>query len=378
MVVIHLAASPFLGGPERQMLGLATSLPRDYRTVFLSFSEGGRCRPLLDGARRLGFEAVELQRNAPHFRAAVSEVSGHLSRLKAAVLCCHGYKPDLLGYFAARRAGVPVVSVSRGWTAASLKVRLNEAADRLVLRAMDRVVCVSEAQAEKVRRCGVPASRVVVIRNAIRPERFEHPDPDDRGRLLALFNNPPARVVGSAGRLSQEKGFEVLVAAAAIVARENRRIGFVHFGDGPLRDTLACRIAAEGLEDRFLLAGFRNDLDRFIPHFDALALPSFTEGLPNVVLEATAAGVPVVATTAGGTPEVLEDGVNGYLVPPGDPSTLARRLLDCLSDEDARAAMGRRGSERAREKFSFEAQSRDYQRLFQELTAPGLAGRCTG
>ncbi len=105
MVVVQLMASPFLGGPERQMLGLAMSLPADYRTVFLSFAEQGRCQALLDEARQQGFEAIALLHNTPHLRHAVHEVADHLRRL-AGVLCCSGYKPDLLGWLAARRAGV--------------------------------------------------------------------------------------------------------------------------------------------------------------------------------------------------------------------------------------------------------------------------------
>ena len=370
MIVTHLVASPFLGGPERQILGLAATLPRSCRSVFLSFSEGGRCRPLLNEARRTGFEAVELERNARNPHAAVREVAGHLRRIGADVLCCHGYKPDILGWLAARRAGVPVVAVSRGWTAATLKVRLNETLDRFFLRGMDRVVCVSEGQAVKVRRAGVPRDRVVVIRNAIRAERFDHPDPADRDLLRDLLPTHPARIVGAAGRLSPEKGFGVLVSAAAAVARDTPDVGFVLFGDGPLRDDLARQITAEGLDGRFLLAGFRDDLDRILPHMNLVVLPSFTEGLPNVVLEAFAAGVPVVATAVGGTPEVVEDGVNGYLVPAGDPAALARRIRDALDIEERRLAMGERGRDRVRNEFTFEAQSAQYQRLFAGLAGP--------
>src|SRR5262249_21703964 len=148
-------ASPFVGGPERQVLGLAESLPADYRTVFLSFAEGGRCKPFLDQAQRLGSEAVALKHNVPRYRRSVREIAAHLRRVQADVLCCNGYKPDILGWWAARRAGVPVVSISHGWTAATLKVRLNEWTDRVVLRWMDSVVCVSQAQASRVRRAGV-------------------------------------------------------------------------------------------------------------------------------------------------------------------------------------------------------------------------------
>ena len=102
-------------------------------------------------------------------------------------------------------------------------------------------------------------------------------------------------------------------------------------------------------------------------------LPSFTEGLPTVVLESYAAGVPVVATAVGGTPEAVADGVDGYLVPPGDPTALARRILDVLKSEDERRAMGQRGRERIRAEFTFDVQARRLQwgvRGAVELPAP--------
>jgi glycosyltransferase involved in cell wall biosynthesis len=292
-------------------------------------------------------------------------VAGHLRRLRADVLCCSGYKPDVIGWLAARRAGVPVVAIAHGWTAATFRVRLNEALDRLVMRRMDATVCVSEAQAVKVRRAGVDPRRVAVIRNAIRAEPFEHPDPAGRKDLEGLFASPPARVVGAAGRLSPEKGFDRFVAAAALVARADPGARFVLFGDGPLREALAQQVAAHGLRGRFVLAGFRTDLERFLPHWDMAVLPSFTEGLPVIVLEAAAAAVPVVATAVGGTPEVVEDGRTGYLVPPGNPAALAEGVLKLLRSESRRRDMGGRGRQVVHERFTFATQAAQYQRLFE-------------
>src|SRR5690348_10827193 len=116
MNIVHLLASPFVGGPERQVLGLAGALPPECRTAFLSFAERGLARPFLDRARREGFEAVELRQNFPRLGRAVAEVARHLRRLDADVLCASGYKPDLVGWRAARRAGVPVVAIAHGWT----------------------------------------------------------------------------------------------------------------------------------------------------------------------------------------------------------------------------------------------------------------------
>src|SRR6185437_11358572 len=97
--------------------------------------------------------------DTPHLWAALSEITGHLERIEADVLCCHGYKANLVGRLAARRQKIPAVAVARGWTAENLKVRLYERLDRFHLRWMDHVVCVSEAQAARVRRAGVRPER---------------------------------------------------------------------------------------------------------------------------------------------------------------------------------------------------------------------------
>lgn len=365
--MVHLAASPFVGGPESQMLGLIGHAGQGVRSAVLSFSEGGRCRALLEAASDLGAETVELRRNTPDYRAAAREVADELTRLNADVVCCHGYKPDIIGVLAARRAGVPAVSVSHGWTAATWKVRVNEAVDRLALHGMARVVCVSAAQARRVRHAGVPARKVVVIPNAVDPDKFADVDPDERGRLLGLFPKPVRMIVGAVGRLSPEKGFGVLVEAAARVVREVPDVGFVHYGDGPLRGELSARVEALGLSDRFVFAGFRRDVHRAFPSFDVFTLPSFTEGLPCVVLEAFAAGVPAVATAVGGTPEVVEDGRTGRLVAAGDVNSLASRLVELLLDDAARRRMGDEARRVVFDRFTFERQAASYRELLTSL-----------
>jgi glycosyltransferase involved in cell wall biosynthesis len=237
------------------------------------------------------------------------------------------------------------------------------------MRRMDAVVGVSAAQAEKCRRAGVSQRRLAVIRNAVDPAPFDRSDPTSREKLLGLFPTPPAKVVVSAGRLSPEKGFDVLIDAAARVVTADATVGFVVFGDGPLRNDLAGRIAARGsgLQERFVLAGFRTDVERFLPHADLAVLSSHTEGLPVVVLEAMAARLPVVATRVGGTPEVVVDGVTGFLVPPADPGALAGRIREALADEAGRREMGRRGRDRIDKEFTFARQAEQFRQLFERV-----------
>src|SRR5581483_5475097 len=370
MRIVHLTASTHFGGPERQMLGLARSLPPGYRTTVVSFREHGRCDDFLRVAAGRGVDAVALRHDTPQLRSAARELTHLLHDRGAGVLLCHGYKANLVGRAAARRAGVPAVAVCRGWTGENLKVRAYERLDRWHLRYMDHVVAVSDGQAAKARRAGVPDRRLTVIRNSARPDAFADPDPAFRYKLLSLFpgDSRVSRVVLAAGRLSPEKGFDVLAAAAARVLAADPAAGFVLFGEGAERARLAWRVRELGVADRFRMPGFTRDLDRLLPWADLVAQSSHTEGLPNVVLEAGAAGVPVVATAVGGTPEAVADGPTGWLVPPGDPVRLADRITELLADPAARRRMGAAARARMRELFSFEAQAAAYVRLFEALT----------
>ena len=369
MRVVHLMASPFYGGPERQMLGLAKHLPREVESVFLSFAERGQAQALLDQVTQAGFVGKSLLHNTPRYFSCVSEVAEELRACKADLLCTSGYKPDLVGWRAARRAGIPVVAVAHGWTRATWRVRLYETLDRWVLRRFDAVVGVSRAQADRVRDAGVADAKVAIIHNAVGDDAFVEPNAEGRAEMSGWFTRPPRWLVGAAGRLSPEKGYADFVEAATIVLRERPDAGFVLFGDGPLRLDLELLITARGIKERFVLAGFRSDLHRYLPNLDLGVMSSYTEGLPVVLLETGAAGVPTVATAVGGIPEVIDDGQSGLLAPAGEPTTLAKHMVALLDDEPRRLSMGHAARDRVRRDFSFTAMSRRYHELFQGLLA---------
>ena len=371
---MHLTASPCYGGPERQMLGLGTELASEYRSVYATFREEDRCWDFVEHARNAGYEVLVIQHDTPRLVAVFRELVRLLERLDTAVLVCHGYKAGIIGRFAARRVGIPVIAVSRGWTGESWRVRLFEWLDRINLCRMDRVVCVSQAQADKLREARLPYDNINIIHNAIRNERFaEPPDPTYRQKLDALFPNPPTHILGAAGRLSPEKGFDVLIEACCRLAADNRLdFGVVLFGDGFLRDQLQSQIDAAGLTDHFILAGFTDELDQYMPHFDLFVQSSHTEGLPNVLLEAAAAGVPVVATDVGGTAEVVRDGETGTLVPPADYYALANGIDALLQDDLLRSNIKTVAPLHVADRFSFECQAKDYCTLFASLASSSI------
>lgn len=366
MRVVQLMASPFFGGPERQMLGLSRALRPDVETLFLTFAEGGKAQPLVDEVRRAGMAAEMLTNNFPAISRCAREIADRLTAWKADVVCTSGYKPDILGWLASRRCGVPQVIVSHGWTAATWKVRMYEAIDRFVHRKADAVVSVSEGQAAKVRATGVPAERMTTIVNAVGSDAFAAADPSYAAMLREMFSRPVRWILGAAGRFSPEKGMDTLVEAAAILGKTHPDAGVVIFGEGPTRPDLEERIGRHGLNDRVVLAGFRGDVGKFLPHLDVGVLPSNTEGLPVILLEMLAAGRPVVATSVGGIPEVIADGSTGWLVPAGQPETLAKKLAAVL-DDDSRGRVGEAGRAVVRERFGVERQAKAYQELLSRV-----------
>ncbi len=368
--IVHLIGTNFFGGPERQILAHARLIrARGLLPSILSFSENGRSNELLQRAMNEGIPCHELSPRSPFHPGAVTELAGILRRDGADLLVAHGYKANVVGRLASWAAGIPLLAVSRGWTAENFRIRIYEKADRLFLRLANHVVAVSEGQRRKIAAAGVAESRVTVIRNCIDLDEFPKACETDLRQQLGLA--PDVLLVVSAGRLSPEKNHRGLIEAAAQVCAKEPKAVFVVFGEGFLRTELEKSVADHGLTDRFLFPGFRSDVRALLHHIDIFVLPSFTEGLPNVILEAFACRKPVVATAVGGTPEVVRHEEDGLLVEPGDGKALAGAILRLAASSEARRDMGERGRDALASRFAFPAQTEAYVRLYSRLLAKG-------
>lgn len=367
--VLHLTASPFFGGPERVILDIVKTMRKEsygVESIVATFRENGGCDPFLDELRKNKIEGIRLRHDMPRLLAAIREITTLLHERRVELLCAHGHKSRLLGWIAARRLGIPIVGVSHGWTWQDWKTSLYERLDRWMHRRMDAVVAVSQGQADKIILSGTPIDRVYVIHNAIDFERFNDPPREEYRRIVdSFFERRPFFLVGAAGRLSPEKGFDVLIDA---VAQCRQHVGVLLFGEGVLREELQKRIDRAHLSDRFKLAGFTKELDRLLPHVDLFVQSSRTEGFPCVNLEAMAARRAVVATAVGGVPEQVIPEQTGLLVPPNDPEALSAALDRLAVDEPLRHHMGETGRRFVAEKFTCDVQAGKYWKLFRQLT----------
>jgi glycosyltransferase involved in cell wall biosynthesis len=282
-------------------------------------------------------------------------------RSKPDVLHTHDLPPHLLGSPAAWLARVPVVIHTRHFRTGKLTFR-HALAARAASALSTAVVAVSEDSAGLLGSEGVATSKLLVIHNGADVQAFA---PGDR------WTRPPGRRVISVGRLSPVKDYPTLLQAArrVVACLPDFRLDIV--GDGPSRASLGALRTELGLESCVRFLGERHDVAELLASADAFALASTSEGLSISLLEALAAGLPIVATRVGGNPEIVEDGVTGVLVSPGDVDAVATALVSLLSDAGRLTSMARAARLRAEQHFDLRRVVARYEALYVERLASG-------
>ncbi len=369
--IFNLIGSLDRGGTEGQLTLLATRLDRTRFTPIVGLMQDGG--PLIPVVRAAGvpIEIVPFR----GVRASPLTLGKQLSQLVSAI---RHHQPDIvhgwlywgyvLGTLAARLAGIRcIVSSRRGLGI----FKENRPAWRLAERLSNRVTVSVVANSEAVRedtaqREGLPRERIRVIRNAVDTRRF-----GIRRKAWAeiLPNLPAGRfpVVAMVANCKQYKDHGTFLRAWENIAARLPNACALLIGDGEERAAIAAEIARRNLGSSAWMLGERGDVPDLLAVADIAVLSSREEGLPNAVLEAMAAGLPVVATDVGGVPELVQDGETGYLVPPGDDEAMADAIAYLAEDADTRAALGASGRFLAEFEFGVERMVMEYQELYREL-----------
>lgn len=294
-------------------------------------------------------------------------------RERPTIVHLHLFKARLLGGIAARLAGVPIVvesfhgTIFAGYYRPAVS-RVIIWIERILARMMHAAVAVSQEVAEElIRRKVAGPEKIRVIPVGLELERFVQAA-DSRGLCRGAMGwNDADLLVGLVGRLVPIKGVRFFVAAAEQVAGVIPHARFVIVGDGPERDALERQTREMGLDHRFAFLGWRRDLEWLYPDLDVVVLSSLNEGTPVSVIEAMAAGRPVVATRVGGVADVVQDGVTGLLVPPRDPSAMAGAIIRLLGDADERRRMGTAARRSVVSRFAAARMTCDMETLYREM-----------
>jgi glycosyltransferase involved in cell wall biosynthesis len=361
--VLHLIETGGPGGAERMLLTLADRLATG-RSV-IGVVRGGWLETRAGAA---GLPCVRLTGPGRRDPGILVEMLRVIRRERIGVLHAHEFYMSVLATAASLVTGVPVVCTVHGKHYYPDRRRRRWLYRLTAARA--RMVAVSRDLADYFcARTGVRPGRVRVVHNGIDASHYAATS-RDRGLAGTLGIPGDAFVVGTLGNLYPVKGHPDLVRALGILRERCPRMHLLVLGRGEMREPLLALAAALGVSDRLHLAGFREDAAECLGVMDAFALPSRSEGMPLSLLEAMAAGLPIVATRVGGVPEALEDGRTGLLVPPGDPEALAGALA-AVAEQPARAwDLGRAAQRHVRDHFSVEAMVRQYQDMYDR---PGRA-----
>jgi len=300
----------------------------------------------------------------PLFPVWLARLRVALPRGRVDLIHVNNYRSAPFGRLVARWMGVPCLSTVREMISPK-KIR------QYRLRTMDGLIAVCEAVARALVDGGVPRDRVATVWSGV---TLPPPQGEDGQRLLreGLGLMPDEPVIGIVAHILPHKGYEDLIQALGRIVPRVPRVRCLVIGEAPRRrylDRLLDLAQRLGVRDRLLLLGAREDAPRLMGALDLLVLPSLTEGLPLTVLEAMAAGKPVVGTAVGGIPEPVRNGETGFIVPPGDPGRLAEAVVAALGEPAASARMGQAGRRRVQEAFTIEGEVRKTAALYRKLLA---------
>jgi glycosyltransferase involved in cell wall biosynthesis len=374
-LVDHIGVS---GGAERLALDIASRLdPSRFRSTLCASrfattpTPTEQERQALERMDQTGVDFLPLGR---HRRGEVlpwRHLTAYIRSEHVDVLHAHMFGSNLWGTVIGRLTNVPVI-VAHEHTWSFEGEPLRRFLDReLIGRWSDAFIAVSRADRRKMIEIErIPAERVRFLANGIVPGA---PTP---GRdLRAELGIGPGPLIGAVGSMRAQKAYENLIRAAADLRKNHPDLHVLIAGDGPEKPRLEALVHELGVQDVIMMPGRRLDVPDLLAEFDVAVCASHFEGSPLAVMEYMEAGLPIVATQVGGVPDLIEDGVHGLLVEPGNPVALARAIDDLLADRTRASAFGERARERRRREFSLDVMVHNIEALYEELLAAPRHGR---
>lgn len=336
------------GGADKIILRTAAHAAANELTVQLCFMRH-RADTQFDLDRRahdLGLNYAEVRHRGPFDRTVISQLQSQVESFAPDLIHSHDYKANFYATWLSRRTGIPRISTSHGWTGHGFRERwIYYPADKRILRHFDARIGVSTDICQQLIRRGAPSETTYLLLNGIDPAVFRA-NADHRCSVRDELGFTDQHVVlGAVGRIEKQKRFDLLLTAFRQIHERLPSARLVIAGDGSLLEILRRDVVNRNLSSYVQVLGHVSDMKRLYQAFDRLVQSSDYEGTPTVVVEAMAMEIPVIATDAGGTAQLLQDGREGWIVPVGEPYLLANAVLASVEfpdDARTRAVAGRR------------------------------------
>lgn len=377
MRVLHLISSTGFFGAENVLIQLAIELQyTDFHPIVGVFKNMQNPHlEVAEEAKRHDLEAVIFPCHDKFDPNAIIRLRKFLNRNHINIIHTHGYKSNLYALAASSGKKTPLITTCHPWLGNDLKMKFYAGLDKFFLNRFNKVVAINDLIKQEILNHNVHPDKVVTIYNGINPDRFNK---------LAKSNNirkelgikEGCRVIGTVGRLTEEKGHIYLLQAAKRILQQYPKVIFLIVGDGPLREQLEAKstesVGFESVKSccsksAVIFKGIRTDIPEIYSIMDIFVLPSLTEGLPMVLLEAMASKKPVIATSVGAIPKVVVDGETGLLINSADSNQLADAIIYLLKNENKAREIGEKGYERVKNEFSSNRMTKQYIKVYEEI-----------
>jgi glycosyltransferase involved in cell wall biosynthesis len=376
--ILHIHTLPIVSGSGINTFLSMQGMDRALYEVELACAPGGRLIPLVQENHMEVRTFRNMVQPLHPFKdtLALLDLTAFLRKNLYHIVHTHNSKAGFLGRLAAKLAGVPViVHTVHGFAFHGeeplWRQMLFRNLERLGSHWSDRMIFISQPLIDwALKDHIVGEEKITKIYSGIQLDKF-HPvkgEEKDRIRRKWALKKEDA-VVGIVSKLWEGKGHTVLIEAFKLLKEKIKDAKLVIVGEGYLYDELFRRVGYNGLRESVLFTGFQMDVSEIIATFDVAVLPSFFEGMGRVVLEAMAMEKPVVASRVGGIPDLIDQGINGLLVRPGDARELADALEKVLSDKGLARKLGREGRKRIKDQFSADVMVQSIEKLYRELLA---------
>lgn len=360
MRILHLRSSEFFGGPERAIVGQCLYL-KNFEMICGSFVRGDKSSRFLDECDKKNIRTISIRDSFAGDMRVIGRVVDIIDSNRLDLIVTHDYKANFFAHYATRKTGICQAAHFRGWTAEDFKDKIYNRINWAYLKKIPAILTVSATTKQLLTDRGIPADRIRVVHNAIVCN-----DDVKRTRGEERTSGEKLRVV-AAGRLSREKGYDILLEAVARIKDNAPPFMISIYGHGPDEEMLRATVGRLGLSDNVEFCGFVDDIKPVFREADFMILPSRSEGMPNVILEAWSQKLGVLSTAVGGVPEMIQPGENGLLAPPEDIDGLAERLLYALGNPTEMDKYGEAGYRTVRQRYSYERQAEILEKIYSEI-----------
>ena len=367
--ILHLRDSPWVDGPGRTILETASLIDTTkYNYIIGAFGcPDGTSSPLVEAATSRSLKVFPIKEKKSFDLNIIRQILKYIDKNNIHILHSHETRSDLLGLICAKKKNILLATTLHGWIVNDFKSKMLTCLDKIILHFFDMVIVVSKRMKQQVMKFKIPEKKIHVLRNSLLVDQYI-PDSEDKA-FRKEFNIPPGTVlIGNIGRLSPEKGQVDFILAANEILKKNYNVKFVLIGIGPDQEKLQKLTQENSISDSVIFTGYRSDMQSIYNSLDLVIQSSYTEGMPNVVLESLLMEVPVIATDVGGTSEAIINEKTGILIVPKNTAEIKRQINLFLKNQNKFRMMAVRGRHLVKEKFNFHDRTKKLSLIYDELT----------